>query len=132
MPPFFPVLFTSLLLLLIGATGLAALFVFMVPTLGPRWLFFFLTTLTASGFAMPIVYFLNRRFMSQPPATAAVIVREAIWFGILVDILLWLQLGRVLNVTLTGFLIAGLILIEFLLRLRERSRFSPDGGETNG
>jgi hypothetical protein len=132
MPPFLPVLFTSLVLVLIGAFGLTALFIFMLPTLGPRWLFFFLTTLTASGLALPIVYFLNRRFMSQPPATAAVVVRQAIWFGILTDILLWLQLGRILNLTLTGFLVAGFVLIEFMLRLREKSRFAPNGEGNNG
>jgi hypothetical protein len=35
--PFFPVFITSLILIGIGLVGLGALFIFTVPTLGPRW-----------------------------------------------------------------------------------------------
>jgi hypothetical protein len=91
----------------------------------PRWLFFFLLTLAASGTVLPVLAFLHRRFPSEPPAEPGVIVREAILVGIFVDLLSWLQLGKVLNPALAGFLAAGVIVIEILLRMYERTRFKP-------
>ena len=122
---FFPVFITSLILIGIGVVGLGALFIFTVPTLGPRWLLFFLVTLLFSGIALPVVYYLHKRFPSDPRVTSIILVREALWFGIYVDIILWLQFGKVLNSALAIFIAVGLILIEFLIRMRERSRFSP-------
>ena len=124
--PFSPILITSLILIAIGLLGLGALFIFTVPTLGPRWLLFFLVTLLFSGIALPVVYYLHKRFPSTPRVTAVVLVREALWFGIYMDIILWLQFGKVLNSALAIFIAVGLILIEFLIRMRERSRFSPE------
>ena len=122
---FFPVFITSLVLILIGAIGLGALFIFTVPTLGPRWLLFFLVTLLFSGLALPVVYYLHKRFPSNPPVSSVVLVREAIWFGIYVDIMLWLQFGKVMNPVLAIFIAAGLLIIELLIRMREKSRFAP-------
>jgi hypothetical protein len=123
---FFPVFVTSLILVAIGLVGLGALFIFTVPTLGPRWLLFFLVTFLFSGIALPVVYYLHKRFPSTPRVTPVILVREALWFGVYVDLILWLQLGKVLNSALAIFIAVGLILIEFLIRMRERSRFSPD------
>jgi hypothetical protein len=123
---FFPVFITSIILILLGAVGLGVLFIFTVPTLGPRWLMFFLVTLLFSGIALPIVYYLHKRFPSKPGVTQMILVREALWMGIYVDIILWLQFGKVLNPALAIFIAVGLILIEFLIRMRERSRFLPD------
>lgn len=123
--PFLPVLISGILLAVIGWAGLAAIFIFTLPNLGPRWLFFFLGLLAFSGTALPIVYFLNRRFPSTPPVDSSIIIRQALWLGIYFDLLAWLQLGRVLNLMLGIFLAAGFILVEFLLRLRERARFKP-------
>ncbi len=124
-PPFLPVLLTSLLLTLVGAGGLLALFYYTLPSLGPRWLFFFLITVAFSGLMLPVTHFLNRRFPSTPPADAAVVIRQAIWFGVFASLLTWLQLGRVLNVPVIIFIALALAAIEFLLRLRERSRWKP-------
>jgi hypothetical protein len=124
-PPFLPVLFTSLGLSLIGLIGLAIVILYTVPTFGPRWLFFFLFFITLTGLALPIVYFLNRRFPSQPMPSSGVIVRQALWAGIYGDVALWLQMGHIFNLALAIFLAAGLIAIEFLLRLRERSLWKP-------
>ena len=124
--PFTPVLITGLALAVIGWAGLAAIIIFTQPYLGPRWLFFFLAFLAFSGGALPVVYFLNRRFPSTPPAGSDELVRQALWVGIYADLLAWLQLGRVLNLMLVIFLAAGFILIEFFIRLRERTRFKPD------
>lgn len=124
--PFFPVFITSLILIGIGVVGLGVLFIFTVPTLGPRWLLFFLVTMLFSGLALPVVFYLHKRFPSDPRVTPVILVREALWFGVYVDIILWLQLGKVLNSALAIFIAVGLILIEFLIRMRERSRFLPD------
>jgi len=126
LPRFAPILTTSLILFLLGAIGLAVLILFTLPTLGPRWLLFFLVTLVASGLALPAAYYLHKRFPSVPAANAAVLLREAIWFGVYVDLLLWLQLGRVLNFALGSFIGIGLALIEILIRMREKSRFTPE------
>jgi hypothetical protein len=53
-------------------------------------------------------------------------VRQAVWVGIYIPILLWLRIGRLVNPSLAILLAAGLILIEWLLRLRERSVWKPE------
>ncbi len=128
-PSFKPILITSLILLGVGIVGLGLLFSLTVPTLGPRWLLFFLTTLVGSGLALPAAYFLNLRFPSNPPAAASVLLREALWVGLYLDLVIWLQFGKVLNFALGALLLLGFALIEFLLRLRERNRFTPGSEE---
>lgn len=119
---FFP---AALILLAIGAGGLYLVVTYTEPSGGTRWLFFFFGVLALTGFALPITAYLNRRFPSIPPPTPAVVVRQAIWIGIYIPILLWLRIGRVVNLSLAILLAAGLILIEWLLRLRERSMWKP-------
>lgn len=128
-PPFRPILITSLSLLGVGIVGLVVLFSLTVPTLGPRWLLFFLVTLAGSGLALPGAYFLNLRFPSTPPADANILIREALWVGLYLDLVIWLQFGKVLNFALGVLLMAGFAVIEFLLRLRERNRFIPGSEE---
>ncbi len=117
---FFP---TSIFLLIIGWGGLIALVLTTLPTVGPRWLFFFLIVLAVTGTILPIIAFLNRRFPSTPPPTYFVVVRQALWFAVYAATLLWLQMGRVLNPALAILLAIGLGLIEFLLRLSEKSQW---------
>ena len=74
---------------------------------------------------MPVMAFLNLRFPSTPPASAWVVVRQSLWCGLYIPTLAWLQAGRVLTLPMAVLLAAGLILIEFLLRLRERSQWKP-------
>lgn len=116
---------TGFFLVAIGTVGGFFLISSSLPTLGPRWLFFFLFTLLICGFSIPITAFLNRRFPSNPPADGKVIVRQAIFIALYGSILAWLQLGRVLNGVPVFFLGAGLIVIEILIRLFERSRWQP-------
>lgn len=113
----------SILLFILGWGGLIALIITTLPTVGPRWLFFFLCVLAVTGTTMPVTAFLNRRFPSTPPPTPMVIVRQAIWFAVYVSTLIWLQMGRVLNPALAILLAIGLGLIEFLLRLSEKSQW---------
>lgn len=127
LPPFNAILTTALILFISGAVGLALVFIFTVPTLGPRWLLFFLAILVISGVALPFTWLLNRRLVAANfPVSAAILVREALFIAIYVDLLVWLQFGKVLNFALGVFLLVGFGLVEALLRWRERTRFSSD------
>lgn len=116
---------TAIILTVIGCGGLSILFLLSVPTVGPRWLFFFLIVLTLTGIALPFTAFLNQRFTSNPPATSTVILRQSILVGIYGAALAWLQIGRVLTGALAILMLIGLALVEFLLRLSERSQWKP-------
>jgi hypothetical protein len=126
MPPFGIFFVVGLLLATIGWGGIALLMVFTVPTLGPRWLFFFLLTLALTGTALPVTAFLNKRFTHKPLADGSTVLRQAIWVAICGDVMAWLSMGRLLNLALGMFLVVGFVLIEFFLRLRERSRWKPE------
>ena len=116
---------TAFILAILGWGGLFLLIQNTIPTVGPRWLFFFLCFLALTGTALPIVAFLNRRFPTVPPATPGIVIREGIWVGLYGATLAWLQLGRVLNLALAFLLAVGFIAIEILVRLRERSQWKP-------
>ena len=109
----------------LGAGGIVFLVIFTLPTLFPRWLLYFFLTCAGAGAALPVVFTFQRRFTHQP-VPGNVLVRQAIWIGILLDAALWLQLGRVLTNTILVVIAGGLFLIESLLRLIERSTFKPD------
>ena len=115
----------ALILILAGWGGLIAVIRFSTPSGGARWLFFFTLMLALTGTVLPLVAFLNRRFSSLPPATPLVVLRQSLWVGIYVATLAWLQIGRVLNPVIAVMLGLGLVLIEWLLRLRERSQWKP-------
>lgn len=125
LPSFLSILWISLFLCTIGWGGLLLLLFLTLPTLAPRWLFFFLLTLAMTGAALPVTYFLNRRFPSVPPVEVSVVLREAMWVGIYGSLIAWLQMGHVLTSGLVVVLAAGLILVELLLRMSERSQWSP-------
>jgi len=118
----------AIILAVLGWGGLLYVLFFTLPAVGPRWLFFFLSVLAVSGTCLPVVAFLNRRFPSVPPPTTAVVLRQALWVGIYFPTLAWLQIGRVLTPALALLLLLGFILIEWLLRLREKSQWNPEGG----
>ena len=125
LPSFRAILWISLVLILIGWGGLVVLLMQTLPTLAPRWLFFFLLMLALSGTALPAAYFLNRRFPSNPPVESGVVLREAMWFGVYGSLLAWLQMGRVLTSGLALVLLVGMILVELLLRMGESSSWRP-------
>jgi len=116
---------TAVILIIVGWGGLIYLFQNTLPTVGPRWLFFFLAVLALTGTVLPAVAFLNRRFQSTPPATTGVILRQSLWIGIYFPTLAWLQIGRTLTPALAFLLAVGLVLVEILLRMRERSQWNP-------
>lgn len=129
LPSFAPVLTTAILLSAIGWIGLVLLFLLTLPTLGPRWLLYFLVAVAVSGMVLPGIHYLHRRFPGKPVATSVVMIREALLVGAFADTLLWLQLGKVLNLALAILIGACLAVIEVLLRLREKSQWTPPPAE---
>jgi len=98
----------SVVLTILGLGGLLIVIRATLPTLGPRWLFFFLGVLGLTGLSLPLIFFL-----------------QALWVGVFGSTIVWLQLGRVLTGGLALILSGVFVLIEFLLRLFERSRWNP-------
>jgi hypothetical protein len=115
----------AVILAISGWTGLFFLVNNTLPTVGPRWLFFFLEVLALTGTVLPIVGFLNRRFQSSPAPSSGVIIRQSIWVGVYGATIAWLQMGRALTPALGLLLALGLVVIEWLLRLREKSQWNP-------
>ncbi|MEJ2759921.1 MAG: hypothetical protein P8046_15700 [Anaerolineales bacterium] len=91
------------------------------PTLWPRWLFFFLVVIGFTGVALPVTAFLHYRFPSEPPAEQKVVVRQSLWVGIYAALLIWMNFGQVVSVGLAGVFLVGFVVLEIILRLRERS-----------
>jgi hypothetical protein len=120
------VLPAAITLAVIGWGGLVAVVYLTLPTVGPRWLFFFMGVLALTGSALPFLAFLNRRFPTTPPAMSGVILRQSLWVGIYGTTLAWLQIGRVLTLPMALVLAVGLLIIEWLMRLREKSQWKPD------
>ena len=125
-PPIRAFLPAAIILMALGWGGLIAVILYTEPSGGTRWAFFFCGVLALTGTALPGMAYLNRRFPSSPPATAGIILRQAIWIGIYVPTLAWLQIGRALTPFLALLLGVGLLLIEYLLRLRERTQWRPE------
>ena len=124
-PSFRQYLFSFIFLMITGWGGLALLiFYFEVPPLvWARWGFFALWFIALSGTSLPITYFLNLRFPSNPPAESNAIVRQAMWVGFYGATLAWLQLGHLITLWAWMGLAGGLIAIESLIRWRERARW---------
>jgi len=114
---------STLSLIVLGWGGLAALLYFSLPLVWSRWGFFALGIMALTGTALPIVYFLNQRFPSDPPAESNVIVRQAVWVGVYFATLAWLQLGRLVTLYVVLGLAIGLIATEYFIRIREKANW---------
>ena len=117
------VMAAALVMAAVGWIGLWVLVTSTLPTSLPRWLFFVLLYVATTGTVLPFVRFLNMRFTREggmPPA-GGVLLRQSIWVGLFVVACAWLQMPRVLNPVIAFFLALSLVLIEFFLRIRERS-----------
>jgi hypothetical protein len=112
---------TAIILAGVGWFGLYLVTKNTFPTLGPRWTFFFFWTFATTGTSLPFLWLLNRRFRSKSPASPQVLLREGVLIGLFASTCLWLQLNRMLSLTLALLLAMGLFAIEWLLRLVERS-----------
>ena len=128
---FRPYIIPTIFLLFVGWGGSATLVYFTEPLVWNRWALFALLFLALTGSALPIVYFFQLRFPSNPPASSHVIVRQAQWVGAYGLILLWLRWGDLLTLWLAFGLAGALLVIEWLIRLRERAQWSPPTPESN-
>ena len=131
-PPVKSFLPTAIILALIGWIGLIVVTQSVQPHAGGRWIFLALLMLAVTGTVLPLVALFNRRFASKPPPTPLVILRQAIWVGVYVTSLAWLQylyqnfFEEAVPISLAALLGLGFVIIEWLLRLRERSQWKPD------
>ncbi|MCD6577597.1 MAG: hypothetical protein J7K66_06255 [Anaerolineaceae bacterium] len=125
LPPFGKILISSIFLIILGGGGLAFIFIFLEPTLGPRWMFYFFLTIIASGIALPFIYLIQRRLANQV-VPGKVLIRESILFGVYLALIAWLQLGRILTNLIVVIIAVGFILIEMLLRMAEKATFKPN------
>ncbi len=116
----------TLILALPGWFGLIYLMTQTVPDLGNRWLFYVCVVFALTGSLIPVVAYLNRVIQPFGQATFEIVVREATMIGIYAGILIWLNKGQVLSFGLALILAVGLLLIELLLRLRNRSEWHPE------
>lgn len=116
---------SALTLILIGWGGLYYVITQTLPYVWPRWGFFVLSLLALTGTFLPIVYFFHKRFPDEVPSDTSVIVRQSMWFGVYGATLAWLQLGRLVTVYVILGLAGGLIVIEYLIRMREKSHWQP-------
>jgi hypothetical protein len=112
-------------LALSGWLGLALLITTSLPTVGPRWLFFFLLTLAATGSSLPFLWLLDRRFATGRTATASILLRQALLVALYADFCIWLQINRSLSLPLAILIALGLYAMERLLRLIDRSQWRP-------
>lgn len=122
---FRPFLASAIILFIFGWGSAGLSILTLTPTVWARWLFFFGGTLGLISLALPVAWFLNLRFPSEPAVGAAVIVRQSIWVGVYGAILAWLQQERLVTLWTGLGLAAGLVAIEYLIRLREKSRWQP-------
>ncbi len=116
----------SLILAVPGWIWLIYLVTQTVPELGNRWMFFVAVVITISGSAIPIIAYLNRIVKPLGSANFEIIIREGIIIGVYAGILLWLNKGQVLSISLALILAVGLFLLELLIRLRNQSEWHPE------
>lgn len=117
-------------LALIGWAGLYGLVNLTDPRIGPLpiWAFFVLWLMALTGTAVPFVRYLERRF-ARAAAPAGMVLRTSIWVGLFGATTAWLQLRDLLNPAILALLLIALVGVEWFLRLRERSRWSPEDDE---
>lgn len=89
-------------------------------------MFFVAAVLAVSGLSLPLVAYINRIIQPFGPANYEMVVREATMLGVYGGILLWLNKGQVLSTGLVLILGTGLILVELLIRLWNRSQWHPE------
>jgi hypothetical protein len=112
---------SALALTFIGGGGIYLIITQTLPFVWSRWGLFALLLMALTGVALPIVYFLHKRFPDEPPAESNVIIRQALWVGVYGTTLAWLQLGRLVTLYVILGLAGGLIAAEYFIRLREKS-----------
>lgn len=75
---------------------------------------------SATGIALPIIYFLNKRFGDESPQFL-VVLRQSMWVGFWVSFCIYLQMNRMLGIAVALLVAAVLILFEFIVQIRTRA-----------
>jgi hypothetical protein len=111
-----------------GWSGLIWLIGNQLPTVPNRWAFYVLLQIALTGTALPFVRLLHQRFSRARAlhVTATILVRQAVWVGLFGTTCAWLRIPRLLSVPMALVLILALVVIESLLRLRERMQWRPE------
>ena len=112
-------------LAVLGWGGLYLIINMTLPFVWSRWGFFVLLFMALTGAALPIVFYLHRRFPTEPPANGDVIIRQATWVGVYGATLAWLQLGRLVTLYVMLSLAGGLVAAEYFIRIREKATRRP-------
>lgn len=115
----------SISLAVFGWLGLIFIMRQTLPTVGPRWLFFFCLMAAVTGTALPFVSLLRRRFSSDKKPKASAIMRQSLWVAFFVTLCAWLAMNRSFSLPLAFLLGVGLVIIEWLIGLLERSAWRP-------
>lgn len=77
--------------------------------------------IAVTGLALPLAYFLNKRFGRSGSQKFLVVLRQATWVGIWVAFCVWLQMNRSLSIGV-ALLVAGvLVTVEVLLQIRTKA-----------
>jgi hypothetical protein len=118
----------GILLAAVSWTALIWLIFNELPTVPNRWLFFLLFQIGLSGTAVPFVRFLHRRFdkPGDPPLNVEVLIRQSVLVGLFGTICLWLRIPRLLSLLVALVVLVALVMVESLLRLRERTAWRPE------
>jgi ABC-type xylose transport system permease subunit len=77
-----------------------------------------------TGIALPITFYLNRRFSRQQRVETPhflVVLRQAMFIGFWASFCLWLQMNRMLGIAVVVLVAGVLILFEILLQIRTRT-----------
>ena len=74
-----------------------------------------------TGLALPLAYYLNKRFGSSDPSHYLVIFRQSMWVGAWFASCTWLQMNRSLGWGVALLVAAVLAIFELLLQVRERA-----------
>ncbi len=119
----YPYFILGILLAVPAAFGLNYLIMETEPYLFERWLLYILLFLLVTGLVLPVMALLNRCFFTAKRIDPPAVVREAIGCGMIADLLLWFQMGRVLSPMYVLVMIGGFVTAEVLLRAREAMGF---------
>ena len=113
----------GILLALPSGAGLYYLVMYTQPYLRERWLFFLALFIFVCGVLLPFYALMNRYFFTAKRINPPTVVREAIGTAMIVDLLLWFQIGRVLTPTIIMICVGGFVLAELFWRARETVEF---------
>lgn len=108
-----------------GWPALVVLINVSLPTVGPRWFFFFLWSLAVTGTSLPFLWVLHRRFNIQRTVPPSVLLRQSILVGLFAALCAWLQVNRSLTLPLALILGFGIAALEWFLRVIERTSWRP-------